>query len=178
MTVGFYFDMTRCIGCRACQVACKDKNRLEVGTLYREVHSFTVGKFPEVRSYSHTFGCNHCEDAICLKNCPTGAIYKAADGNRHPGPEQVHRLPYVRDELPVWPAEVLPRKGSVRQMRWLLWSASGRWRTCMCGGLPKPRAGVRRFERAAQQARFRFGQRQHRCVAEPRRYSSEYADQG
>ena len=80
MTVGFYFDMTRCIGCRACQVACKDKNRLEVGTLYREVHSFTVGKFPEVRSYSHTFGCNHCKDAICLKNCPTGAIYKAADG--------------------------------------------------------------------------------------------------
>ena len=42
MAVGFYLDMTRCIGCRACQVACKDKNRLEVGTLYREVHSYTV----------------------------------------------------------------------------------------------------------------------------------------
>ena len=80
MTVGFYFDMTRCIGCRACQVVCKDKNRLEVGTLYREVHSFTVGQFPEVKSYSHTFSCNHCEDPICLKNCPTGAIYKAPDG--------------------------------------------------------------------------------------------------
>lgn len=46
MAVGFYLDMTRCIGCRACQVACKDKNRLEVGTLYREVRSYTVGSFP------------------------------------------------------------------------------------------------------------------------------------
>ena len=34
MALGFYFDMTRCIGCRACQVACKDKNRLDVGTIY------------------------------------------------------------------------------------------------------------------------------------------------
>lgn len=80
MTVGFYFDSTRCIGCRACQVVCKDKNRLEVGTLYREVRSYTVGSFPEVSSYSYSFGCNHCEDAICLKNCPTGAISKASDG--------------------------------------------------------------------------------------------------
>ncbi len=80
MAVGFYFDMTRCIGCRACQVACKDKNRLEVGTLYREVKSYSVGTFPEVDAYSFSFGCNHCEDAICLHNCPTGAIYKAPDG--------------------------------------------------------------------------------------------------
>ena len=80
MTVGFYLDMTRCIGCRACQVVCKDKNRLEVGTLYREAHTYTVGRFPEVQGYSYSASCNHCEDPICLKNCPTGAIYKAEDG--------------------------------------------------------------------------------------------------
>ena len=73
-------ERERCIGCRACQVACKDKNRLEVGTLYREVHSYTVGTFPEVDGYSYSFGCNHCEEPICLKNCPTGAIYRAPDG--------------------------------------------------------------------------------------------------
>ena len=80
MAVGFYFDMTRCIGCRACQVACKDKNRLEVGTLYRNVESYTVGTFPKVTSYSYSTSCNHCESAICLHNCPVGAIYKAEDG--------------------------------------------------------------------------------------------------
>ena len=80
MAVGFYVDMTRCIGCRACQVVCKDKNRLEVGTLYREAHTYTVGKYPEVDGYSYSFGCNHCEDAVCLNNCPVGAIYRADDG--------------------------------------------------------------------------------------------------
>ena len=50
MAFGFYFDMTRCIGCRACQVACKDKNRLGVGTLYRGVKSYTVGTFPDGKS--------------------------------------------------------------------------------------------------------------------------------
>ena len=80
MSVGFYLDQSRCTGCRACQVVCKDKNRLEVGTLYREAHSYTVGEFPKVQGFSYTFSCNHCEDPVCLKNCPTGAIYKAADG--------------------------------------------------------------------------------------------------
>lgn len=69
MSVGFYFDMTRCAGCRACQVACKDKNRLDVGVRYREAHSFTIGQFPSVQGYSYSFGCNHCEDPICLANC-------------------------------------------------------------------------------------------------------------
>lgn len=69
MAFGFYFDMTRCIGCRACQVACKDKNRLEVGTLYRNVKSYTVGTFPNVKSYSYSGSCNHCENPICLANC-------------------------------------------------------------------------------------------------------------
>ena len=62
MAFGFYFDMTRCIGCRACQVACKDKNRLGVGTLYRGVKSYTVGTFPDVKTYSYSASCNHCED--------------------------------------------------------------------------------------------------------------------
>ena len=55
MSVGFYLDQSRCTGCRACQVVCKDKNRLEVGTLYREAHSYTVGEFPKVQGFSYTF---------------------------------------------------------------------------------------------------------------------------
>ena len=36
---GFYFNQQACIGCRTCQVACKDKNDLEVGYLFRRVES-------------------------------------------------------------------------------------------------------------------------------------------
>ena len=28
--MGFYFDQQACIGCRTCQIACKDKNNLDV----------------------------------------------------------------------------------------------------------------------------------------------------
>ena len=44
MSLGFYFDMTRCMGCRACQVACKDKNNLDIGTIFRRAKTFTVGQ--------------------------------------------------------------------------------------------------------------------------------------
>ena len=60
MGIGFYFDMTRCTGCRACQVACKDKNRLDVGTIYRHAQTFSVGSFPNVSAYSYSCICNHC----------------------------------------------------------------------------------------------------------------------
>lgn len=80
MSVGFYFDQTRCTGCRACQVVCKDKNKLEVGTIYRNAHTYTLGSFPDVRAYSYSFSCNHCENPACLENCPVSAIYKADDG--------------------------------------------------------------------------------------------------
>ena len=80
MSVGFYLDQARCTGCRACQVACKDKNRLEVGVLYREAQTYSVGTFPNVKAYSCSFSCNHCEEPVCQHNCPTGAIYTAADG--------------------------------------------------------------------------------------------------
>ena len=80
MAVGFYVDMHRCTGCRACQVACKDKNRLDVGIVYREAHAYSVGSYPDVKCFSYSQSCNHCDDPACLKNCPVGAIYKAPDG--------------------------------------------------------------------------------------------------
>jgi anaerobic dimethyl sulfoxide reductase subunit B (iron-sulfur subunit) len=80
MAVGFYFDQTRCTGCRACQVACKDKNRLEVGYIFRNAHTYTVGSFPDVKGYSFSTSCNHCDNAACVEQCPTGAMYKADDG--------------------------------------------------------------------------------------------------
>ena len=72
---GFYYDQTVCIGCRTCQVACKNKNQLEVGTLFRQVNSFEIGSFPNVRLYHHASTCNHCEAPACVVACPDGAMY-------------------------------------------------------------------------------------------------------
>lgn len=36
--LGFFIDSSRCSGCKACQVACKDKNNLEVGRRFRRIY--------------------------------------------------------------------------------------------------------------------------------------------
>ena len=44
--LGFYIDSSRCSGCKACQVACKDKNNLEVGRRFRRVYEVNGGNLP------------------------------------------------------------------------------------------------------------------------------------
>ncbi len=78
--LGFYFDSTACIGCRTCQVACKDKNRIDVGVNFRTVKTFQTGVFPQPKMYHYSAACNHCADAKCVKGCPTGAMHYGADG--------------------------------------------------------------------------------------------------
>ena len=75
--MGFYFDQTACIGCKTCQIACRDKNALyNVGEIFRTVETTEVGEFPSVRYYSTSVSCNHCASPACVANCPTGAMYK------------------------------------------------------------------------------------------------------
>ncbi len=76
----FYYDMTICTSCKTCQIACKDKNDLEVGALFRKVYYFEGGKYPNPWAYPLSISCNHCEKPKCVTNCPTGALYKREDG--------------------------------------------------------------------------------------------------
>lgn len=78
----FYFDQAACVGCRACQIACKDKMETELkeGVFYRTVTSYETGSFPNVGRFNVSMACNHCENPACLAACAAGAIYKAEDG--------------------------------------------------------------------------------------------------
>ena len=77
MQVGFYFDQTRCTGCSACRVACKDWNDIPAGqenwlrVLYTE-----KGKFPDVFVSDMIALCWHCQDPVCVSVCPASAITK------------------------------------------------------------------------------------------------------
>ena len=73
---GFYFDQTACIGCHTCQIACKDRNRLEIGELLRNVHTYETGEYPKPGLYHLAASCNHCTDPVCVKVCPTGRTQK------------------------------------------------------------------------------------------------------
>ncbi|RJE47274.1 4Fe-4S ferredoxin [Dehalobacter sp. MCB1] len=78
--LGFYFNMDACPGCRACQAACKDKNSLKVGVLFRKVRSFETGNYPNPGVYHYSGSCNHCKDPKCVASCPTRAMHIDADG--------------------------------------------------------------------------------------------------
>ncbi len=75
--MGFYFDQTACLGCKACQIACRDKNNLyKTGEIFRNVDTVEDGIFPEVRYFSKSISCNHCATPACVAQCPTAAAYK------------------------------------------------------------------------------------------------------
>jgi anaerobic dimethyl sulfoxide reductase subunit B (iron-sulfur subunit) len=73
----FFFDQSRCTGCTACAVACKNWHRLPPGPLkYLRVYQYEKGSFPKVRLHYQWIPCYHCEDPACVVNCPNDAIYK------------------------------------------------------------------------------------------------------
>jgi formate dehydrogenase iron-sulfur subunit len=97
--MGFFTDTTVCIGCKACEVACKEWNQLPArgdggahlqmsglsydntqrldGTTWRHVKF--IEQFPEPydgRWLMMSDVCKHCVQAPCLEVCPTGAIIR------------------------------------------------------------------------------------------------------
>ena len=77
---GFYLDLNRCIGCRACVIACKAENNTPLDMNYRWVAAIEGGVFASASNpplkYFVSTACNHCEDPACLPSCPVGAITK------------------------------------------------------------------------------------------------------
>lgn len=79
LQMGFIHNNVDCIGCRACEIACKDKNGLASGPRFRRVQYIEGGTFPEVFAFKVNMSCNHCAEPACLPACPTGAIFKRQD---------------------------------------------------------------------------------------------------
>lgn len=79
--LGFVHNNKDCIGCRTCEIACKDKNGLPPGPRFRRVVYVEGGTYPRVWAYFVNMSCNHCEYPACVPVCPTGALWKRdADG--------------------------------------------------------------------------------------------------
>src|SRR3954469_12256090 len=100
---GFFTDTTLCIGCKACEVACKEWNSLPADDLgltgnsydntrdlgantWRHVHfiekiSQDGRRATEMQPFQSNWlmmsdVCKHCANAPCLEPCPTGAIFR------------------------------------------------------------------------------------------------------
>jgi formate dehydrogenase iron-sulfur subunit len=100
---GFFTDTTVCIGCKACEVACKEWNNLPAdhlgltGDSYDNTSALSANSWRHVSFIEKTGACGvreeqqtpfqsgwlmmsdvckHCHNAPCMEACPTGALFK------------------------------------------------------------------------------------------------------
>lgn len=76
---GFHFTADNCIGCHACEAACSEKNDLPAHLSFRSVGYVEGGTYPNFTRMNISMACNHCDDPVCLKGCPTRAYTKHAE---------------------------------------------------------------------------------------------------
>ena len=72
----FHFDMTKCVGCKCCEVACHEQNNNPAAVKWRGVGEVEGGEFPDTVRLYVSMACNHCVEPTCLEGCPTDAYYK------------------------------------------------------------------------------------------------------
>src|SRR5437868_10488949 len=103
--MGFFTDTSICIGCKACEVACKEWNQLEGNPAHFTADSFDNTGQLDAQNWRHvqfieqipdnngvvmtptpiaggqawlmmSDVCKHCQNASCLEVCPTNAIVR------------------------------------------------------------------------------------------------------
>ncbi len=75
----FHFTADNCIGCHACEAACSEKNDLPPHLSFRSVGYVEGGTYPNFTRMNISMACNHCDNPVCLKGCPTRAYTKHAE---------------------------------------------------------------------------------------------------
>ncbi|WP_281508257.1 4Fe-4S dicluster domain-containing protein [Parvibacter caecicola] len=83
---GIVTDLNRCVGCMACNTACKTVNAVPIGSFWNKVlrvgpnPKYEGAKFPDIEWYYLPVQCQHCANPACVNVCPTEASHKLDDG--------------------------------------------------------------------------------------------------
>ncbi|MDO4290766.1 MAG: carboxypeptidase regulatory-like domain-containing protein [Eggerthellaceae bacterium] len=111
----FLVDINKCIGCRSCQVACKDehcdndwspiaKPQPQTGHFWLELTENERGRTPYVRVDHMPKLCNHCADAPCMAAAAAAgksdAVYRRDDGLVVVDPEKAQGMRTLVDACP------------------------------------------------------------------------------
>jgi len=111
---GFFFTADNCIGCHACESACSEKNDNPAHLAFRSVGYVEGGSYPDYKRMNISMACNHCDDPVCLKGCPTRAYTKHAEyGAVLQDPETCFGCGYCTWVCPYNAPQLDPVKGQV-----------------------------------------------------------------
>ena len=73
---GMAIDTRRCVGCKACVIACKAENKTPPGVNYMLVTNNMLGERPDDKPVFTAKPCFHCEKPPCVDVCPVSATFK------------------------------------------------------------------------------------------------------
>jgi phenylacetyl-CoA:acceptor oxidoreductase subunit 1 len=76
---GMVIDLRKCIGCGACEIACRHTNKLP-SNHWRRVADCGISEPPQRQRTFLPMNCVHCSEPPCLEVCPTTATYRRSDG--------------------------------------------------------------------------------------------------
>jgi DMSO reductase iron-sulfur subunit len=111
---GFHFTADNCIGCHACEAACSEKNDNPAHLAFRSVGYVEGGSYPDYKRLNISMACNHCDNPVCLKGCPTKAYTKHAEyGAVLQDPETCFGCGYCTWVCPYNAPQLDPVKGRV-----------------------------------------------------------------
>ena len=128
MTKGFFTDSTLCIGCKACEVACKEWNQVPAngfvwtGRSYDNTGSLGHSTYRHVKFVESVRGglpawdfssdvCKHCERAGCMEACPTGSIVRTEFGGVYVQPDICNGCGYCVVSCPFGVIDRRPEDG-------------------------------------------------------------------
>ncbi len=137
MGTGFFTDTTLCIGCKACEVACKQWNQLPAdgyefsgnsydntmalaGTTWRHVAFVEQSTPPDAppsdsRWLMMSDVCKHCTHAGCLEACPTGAIVRNEFGAVYVQPDICNGCGYCVPSCPFGVVDLIEHADYTRE---------------------------------------------------------------
>ena len=120
--MGFFTDTTICIGCKACEVACKQWNQLPADGFRFTGHSYDNTSMLSATTWRHVAFmeqprtadgtgksvnwlmmsdvCKHCANPGCMEACPTGALIRNEFGDVYLQPDVCNGCGYCVPSCP------------------------------------------------------------------------------
>jgi formate dehydrogenase iron-sulfur subunit len=78
---GFLIDVSLCIDCRSCAVACSVENNVPMDSTRIWIKETGVtGEYPDLKRYTAPYHCMHCQDPSCVSACTVSALTRNEEG--------------------------------------------------------------------------------------------------